>query len=206
MCPISNTTRSNSDSSTPGETGSVAAAFAGKDYYQELIRKSNTVPLVKIFKHYNVRLDTHYKKTTCPFRSHSGGRERTPSFYFYPETNSFNCYGCNIGGPGWKFVMQMENCTKVQAAYKILQMFGDDVDEDAMYDTPDFEERLAIMMDFSGAVREFHQTYPTKEARVYVEQACKKFDTLATQKKSNNNEALRRIVEQLKHYISLYKP
>lgn len=205
MCPLPNTARSNGDGPTSGETGSVAAAFAGKDYYQELIRKSNTVPIVKIFKHYNVRLDVHNKKTSCPFRSHKGGRERTPSFYFYPETNSFNCYGCNCGGPGWKFVMQMENCTKVQAAYKILQLFGDDVDEDAMYETPDFEERLAIMMDFSNTVREFHLTYPTKEAGVYVEVACKKYDALNLKHKLDN-EALRRIVEQLKDYISLYKP
>lgn len=101
--------------------------------------------------------------------------------------------------------MHMERCTKVQAAYKILQLFESDVDEDAIYDPEDLEERLAIMMDFSIAVREFHQNYSTEEAGVYVEVACKKYDALNLKHKLDN-DALRRTVEQLKEYISLYKP
>jgi arsenate reductase-like glutaredoxin family protein len=209
MCPLSNTSRSDSYGETPGEAGSVAAAFAGKDYYQELIGKANTVPITKLFKDYGIRLDSHNKKTTCPFKSHKGGRERSGSFYYYPETNSFFCFGCKIGGQyahGCELVMHMDGCTKVQAAYKILQQYESDVDEDNIYDPEDFEERLKIMMDFSNTVREFYQTYPTEEAGVYVEAACKKFDALNLRKKPHNNEALQRIVEQLKKYIALYKP
>lgn len=101
--------------------------------------------------------------------------------------------------------MHMERCTKVQAAYKILQLFGADVDDDNIYDPEDLAERLKIMMDFSNTVREFYQTYPSEEAGVYVEQACKKLDTLQL-KKRLNNEALSRTVEQLKEYITAYKP
>lgn len=205
MCPIPNTSRSDSDGKTPGETGSVAASFAGKDYYQELIGRANSVPIGKLFKHYGIRVDVHNKKTSCPFKSHKGGRERTPSFYFYPETNSFNCYGCSTGGRCCDLVMRLENCTKVQAAYKILQQFESDVDEDNIYDPEDLAERLQIMMDLSNTVREFYRTFSTEEAGVYVEAACKKFDTLHLKKKLNN-EALQRTVEQLKEYITLYKP
>lgn len=208
MCPLSSAAGSDSNSETSGEDGSVAAAFAGKDYYQELISKANTVPITKLFRMYGVRLDEHNKKSTCPFKSHKGGRERTGSFYYYPETNSFFCFGCRIGGQhahGCEFVAAMDGITKVQAAYKILQLFESDVDEDNIYNPQDFEERLKIMMEFSGTIREFHQTYPTPEAGVYVEVACKKFDTLNLKHKLDN-EALRRIVEQLKEYISLYKP
>lgn len=208
MCPIPNHTRSDSDSSSSGEAGSVAAAFTGKDYYQELIERADTVPLVKIFKLYNIRLSEYNKKVTCPFRGHQGGRESTPSFYYYPETNSFFCYGCHIGGKGSHgsaFIAEMDRCTKVQAAQKILHLFESDVDEDNIYSKEDLEERLEIMMEFSNAVREFHQTFPTEHARLYVEAACKKYDSLNFKKKLNN-EALRRIVEQLKEYIILYKP
>lgn len=208
MCPLSSTARSDSNSETSGEAGSVAAAFAGKDYYQELISKANTVPIIRLFRLYGIRLDDHNKKTTCPFKSHKGGRERTGSFYYYPETNSFYCFGCKIGGQhahGCELVAAMDGITKVQAAYKILQLFESDVDEDNIYNPQDFEERLKIMMEFSATVREFHQTYPSPEAGVYVEVACKKFDALNLKHKLDN-EALRRIVEQLKEYISLYKP
>jgi arsenate reductase-like glutaredoxin family protein len=101
--------------------------------------------------------------------------------------------------------MRLENCTKVQAAYKILQQFGSDIDEDNIYDPEDLAERLQIMMDFSNAVREFYQTYSTEEAGVYVEAVCKRFDTL-NRKKKLNNEALQRVVQQFKLYITLYKP
>lgn len=204
MCPLPNTSRSTSDSPSSGETGSASASFGGKDYYQELIGRANSVPIMKLFRHYGVKIDSYNKKASCPFKSHKGGRERTPSFYFYPDTNSFNCYGCSTGGRCCDLVMRMESCTKVQAAYKILQMFGDDVDEDNIYDPEDQAERLKIMIDFSGTVREFYQTNPSEEAGVYVEAACKKLDMLNL-KKRLNNEALSRTVEQLKEYITLYK-
>ena len=208
MCPLSSSARSDSSSETPGETGSVAAAFAGKDYYQELIGKANTVPISKIFKLYNIRLDTHNKKITCPFKSHKGGRERSASFNYYPESNSFYCFGCKIGGKhahGCEFVAAMEGTTKVQAAYKIIQLFESDVDEDNIYSVEDFGTRLKIMMDFSETVREFHQTYRTPEAMVYVEGACSTFDDMNLEKKLDN-EALRRVVELTKDYLSNYKP
>lgn len=205
MRPISSTTRSDSDGKTPGETGSVAAAFAGKDYYQELIGKANTVPITKLFKMYSVRLDAQNKKTTCPFKSHAGGRERSPSFWYYPETNTFHCFGCHKGPSCCDFVAEMDRCTKVQAAQKILQLFGSDVDEDNIFDPEDLTERLEIMMDFSNTVREFHQTYPTEEARVYVEMICEGFDRLNFKHKNLDNDALRRAVERSKDFLSLYR-
>ena len=99
----------------------------------------------------------------------------------------------------------MNRSTKVQAAHKLLEMFESDVDEDNIYDRESFSKMLEIMMDFSNTVREFYQTYPTEEARVYVEVACKKYDALNLKHKFEN-EALSRTVEQLKEYINLYKP
>lgn len=36
-------------------------------------------------------------KVRCPFPSHAGGEERTPSFHCYGD-GSFYCFGCNVGG------------------------------------------------------------------------------------------------------------
>ena len=205
MRAVSSTARSDSSSSSSSDTGDFAEAFTGKDYYQELINRANSIPLIKVLRHYSIRLDPYNRKTTCPFKSHKGGRESTPSFYFYPDTNSFYCFGCKAKSRPCDFIAGMDNCTKIQAAHKLLQLFGSDVDEDAIFDRMDFAERLKIMLDFSETVREFYQTYSDERARVYIEVACKKYDTLNLKHKLDN-EALRRTVEQLKEYIVLYKP
>ena len=40
----------------------------------------------------------------CPFHS-----EKTPSFYVFPTTRSFNCFGCGTGGDVVTFIMSIEN-------------------------------------------------------------------------------------------------
>jgi len=205
MRAISSSARPDSSSSSSDDYGDIADAFTGQDYYQELINRANTIPLIKVLKYYGIRLDPYNRKTTCPFKSHKGGRESTPSFYFYHDTNSFYCFGCKAKSRPCDFVAGMDNCTKVQAAHKLIQLFEIDVDEDNLFDRMDFAERLKIMLDFSTAVREFYRTYDAEEARVYVEVACQKYDALNLKHKLDN-EALRRTVEQLNEYITLYKP
>ena len=205
MCPLPSSNRPASSSETPGETGSPSEAFGGKDYYQELIGKANTIPIIKVLKHYGVRVDAYNRKTTCPLKTHKGGRERTPSFWAYPETNTFYCFGCKAKSRPCDFVAAMDGCTRVQAAQKLIRLFGSDVDEDNIYNPEDFEERLRIMMDFSTTVRNFYRSNSGEKAAVYVEAACKKFDALNAKKKLNN-DALLRMVEEFKEYIRLYKP
>jgi hypothetical protein len=205
MRSLSDTTRSDGQSEASSDSGDIGAAFTGKDYYQDLIGRANTVPLVKIFKHYGVRLNAYNLKVTCPFKSHKGGRETTASFNFYPETNSYCCFGCRRGSRPCDFVAEMDRCDKLQAAHKVLELFESDVDEDNIYDRASSSECLEIMMDFSNTVRDFYLNYSDDEARVYVEGACKKYDALNL-KHRLDNEALRRIVEQLKEYINLYEP
>jgi hypothetical protein len=208
MCPLSDSTGSISNSQVSGEAGDIAEAFTGKDYYQDLIGQANKVPLIRIFKYYGIHADEHSRKITCPFKSHKGGRENSASFLYYPDTNSFCCFGCHVGGPfahSCEFVAAMDGISRDKAAYKVLTLFGADIDEDLIYNKENLSERLEIMMDFSNTVREFHETFSNVEAQVYIEEACEKYDTLNIRKKPDN-EALRRIVELIKEYIVLYKP
>jgi DNA primase len=208
MRPISNSARSGSNSPISGEVGDITASFAGQESYQELINRANTVPLTRIFKHYGLRIDEYNRKITCPFKSHKGGREATPSFYYYAHTNSFRCYGCGVGhqyAHGCEFVAVMEGITRPKAALKILELFSTDVDEDNILGKHDFSERLEIMMDFANTIREFRQAYTDEKSQKFIEDMCWVYDQ-HNLKHEHTNEALRRVVERIKEQIGSYTP
>jgi DNA primase len=206
MCSVPDTTRSDGYCQTSGEAGDIAASFTGKDYYQNLIDCANTVPIVRIFRHYGLRIDEYNRKITCPFKHHKGGHENTPSFYYYPQTNSFRCYGCGIGhqnAHGCEFVAAMDGISRVKAAAKILDLFAADVDEEVVINQREFSERLEIMMDFSNTVREFRQTYTDEKSQKFIEDMCWVYDQ-HNLKHDHTNKALRRVVEQIKEKIVSY--
>ncbi|MEI6614441.1 MAG: DNA primase [Chrysiogenales bacterium] len=58
-------------------------------------------------------------KALCPFHS-----EKTPSFFVYPEKNSFSCYGCNRFGDIFDLVQQMENLEFVEAMHFLAEKFN----------------------------------------------------------------------------------
>lgn len=204
MRTIQNSTGPISNSETPGEAGDFAASFTGKDYYHDLINRANTVPLVKLFKHYGLHLDDNNRRIICPFSSHQGGRESSGSFYFYPQTNTFWCFGCKTGVAPCDLVAGLDGCSKVKAAMKILESFGADTDDDNIFDRELFTKKLEIMMEFSTAVRDFSQSNTDQKARSFIEYICSVYDDLNMKHKDFSNEALRRVVDELKEEISSY--
>lgn len=196
---------------TSGEAGNAAAPLTGKAFFQDLIRRANTVPLIRILTHCGVRVNIH-NKIICPFKSHKGGRERTPSFEYYQETNSFYCHGCKIGGKSahaCEFMAAFDGIKRTQAAYKIINLFGSDIGDPAeVTGCCNFSEQLEIMMDFSNIVKDFRKLYLDKEAQIFIEERCETYDELCAKlefKSVLDNDTLYAIVGHLKEQINFYK-
>lgn len=204
MCNVSNTPGSSGNSEAYGEDRSATDTFAGKKYYQDLIKKADSVPITKLFKHYGLRLDEQNRKIICPFLSHQGGRERSSSFYFYPKTNSFWCFGCKTGTRCCDFIANMDKISRVKAAYKILEKFRSDIDDDAvLIDRDNFSEKLEIMLNFSNSVRDFRAINNDEKSQLFIENICMVYDAMNL-KHQLSNDALRSVVEQLKERIDNY--
>lgn len=56
-------------------------------------------------------------KAVCPFHS-----EKTPSFTYYPESDSFHCFGCKKSGTVIDYVMEKEN---IKEPYEAVGLIAD---------------------------------------------------------------------------------
>jgi DNA primase len=202
MRELSSTSGSFSYGETSWEAGD-SSDSSERSKYQDLINKANAVPILKVFQLYNLKIDDINRKITCPFKSHKGGRESTASFYYYPHTNTYWCYGCKQGSHPVDFVMNMEGSTRVKSAKKILERLNSEVDQDLFLDKSDFNETLQIMLKFSNLVREFRINFNDEKSFKFIEENCKLYDNI-TSKHNLNNEALRLVVDKLSENINKY--
>lgn len=60
----------------------------------------------------------------CPFH-----QEKTPSFYVFPHTGTFKCFGCGEGGDAIYFIEKAENKTFVEAVRTLAQKANVQIEE-----------------------------------------------------------------------------
>jgi DNA primase len=198
MRTLSNTSRSASPSNEPGKVGHIKPAIED-DQSKRIKAKANSVPLKLIFDHYGVKITKYNNIIICPLKRHKGGRENSPSFRFYPETNTFYCYGCKAGIKCCNFVAEVENISVLDAAYRILDCFGSEASQDENLEIEiDHTERLEVLLDFSNMMRDsIRHSSCDEKALNRMETLARAFEKANTVHKLDN-EALKSLVLKIK--------
>lgn len=166
------------------------------------ITQANSVELLKIIKQYGVHLDEHNRKCICPFPFHAN--EKTASFFYYKNTNSFYCFGCKNGGGPVNFVSLFEDIPKNEAAAKITSKFQ--VDPNIIVKkSADFVDRQHLMLGFSELVRNFiFDNLDDKHALEYSEKVGLIFDTINL-RHNLDNAGLKSLIKKLQIKLEQYK-
>jgi len=85
----------------------------------ELIEK---VDIVSLVEEYNIPLEESGDNfvALCPFHPDN----RTKSFFVFPLTNTWYCFGCKKGSSVFDFVMEIENKTFQEAVHFLAEKVG----------------------------------------------------------------------------------
>lgn len=81
----------------------------------------------------------------CPFHT-----EKTPSCHFYPQTQSFYCFGCGAGGDVVNFIRMIESLDYIEAVRFLAQRAGMPMPEDANDQSAQKRRRLYEMNRVAG--------------------------------------------------------
>lgn len=200
MQSFSDSARSVSESSPPGDGGWSADPYGRSINQQSVIQQANTIPLTHIIAHYGQRVDDYERKIRCPF--HKGGNERTPSMWVYPETNSFHCFGCKVSGKSVEFVGKSEKISRFDASLFIIEKWGHLIGDVAIPEDTNHQQE-ALLMEFSNHIRNFLRKNESADALEYAEKLCFGFDKIC-QKHQLNADALRSLIEKIKKRLELY--
>lgn len=87
------------------------------EYIEELTRRVDIVDLVGSYV--QLKRKGRLYSGLCPFHS-----EKTPSFYVYPDTQSFYCFGCGAGGSAVSFMQKMDNISYTEAVKLLGERAG----------------------------------------------------------------------------------
>ena len=100
-------------------------------------------------------------KGLCPFHS-----EKTPSFTVSPEKRIYHCFGCGAGGNVFKFAMETQNISFVDAVKQFAESAGVTLpsrDAGSLND-PQYKEREALKNTNELAASYFHSLFNDAEA------------------------------------------
>jgi len=106
-------------------------------------------------------------KALCPFHS-----EKTPSFYVFPESGTFKCFGCGAGGDIFTFLMKADNIEFGEALRVLAERAGVGLRPVAEVTAED-QERDHLRQVLDAAAAYFHnlllRSNQAQAARAYLQ-------------------------------------
>ena len=169
-----------------------------------LIRQADTVRLDQVCKHYDIEIGGFNLKIVCPFPFH---QDNSPSFTYYPETNSFHCFGCKSTGGSVQFVALIESIPKAIAAKKLLEGFESDEDEASPSSFIGSKERESLYLRFSEMVLSFSREHKSEEAAKFINGIARAFDYAMNGrgKRSVNIDGIKHTIDRLETLVKEYE-
>ena len=139
-----------------------------------ILERTDLVALIS--EHVQLRKSGIRHVGCCPFHN-----ERTPSFYVFPQTGTYKCFGCGEGGDAISFVEKTQNMVFTDAVKYLARRSGVEIEEEQ--ETPE-EQQARLKKDAlriaNKQVADFYakQFLLSKEAQSYAyhrwgEEYCK---------------------------------
>jgi DNA primase len=134
----------------------------------ERVRLSNNIEFV--IREYlpDLKKSGRNWKACCPFHN-----EKTPSFVVSPDKGIFRCFGCNVAGDVFKFVMLVDNISWIESVKKLAKKASITIQE-TKQDIVKTSQK-AKLFDILGSSAEFYHKYllesaGASKARDYLKQ------------------------------------
>lgn len=141
----------------------VRVGSATQDGFVQAVRDAVDIERV-ISEHVNLRRSGRKLKGLCPFHT-----EKTPSFVVDPEKQLFYCFGCQVGGDTFKFVMLTERFEFPEALRHLASQFGVPVPQHERRDRGENARLLDMHNDAAALYRRTLSAAVGAPARAYLE-------------------------------------
>ncbi len=132
-----------------------------------------------IGRHVHLQKSGRYFKGLCPFHT-----EKTPSFYVFPDTQGWHCFGCGRGGDLFNFVMEFEGLDFRTALQELARRAGVELQPRTpeQVEAESESERLRLLLEAAAAY--YHTLLLTAPqaayARAYLEKRGFTQETIKT--------------------------
>jgi DNA primase len=137
------------------------------DDFLEQIRDRNDIESV-ISSYVELKRRGRNLTGLCPFHN-----EKTPSFTVYPETSSYYCFGCHVGGDVITFIRNIENLDYIDAVKFLADRSGIKMPDERFDDTVHEKRKLTYEMN-RAAAKFFHETLMSDKGKTQREYFIKR--------------------------------